>query len=189
MSVAVTISYILRFLLVFIFLRAALHKVRHYQQFCAQVEAYQLLPEFVLPAFSIFLILVETYLALTLLVHGWLHPSILAAALLTLYALAMGINLVKGSIDLDCGCSGPSVIPQTIGWALVIRNCMLVIAALITALPVVAHRLSIQDLSTIVPASIAVIFIYSSIEQAIVNQQRQKHYFAPKPNANPRAPS
>jgi hypothetical protein len=189
MSVDITISFILRFLLVFIFARAAMHKIRHFRQFCAQVDAYDLLPGSVITAFSMLLALVETYLALMLLAQGWLHPSFIASALLTLYALAMGINLVRGSIDLDCGCRGPSAIPQTIGWALVTRNGILAVAALITALPVVAHRLSIQDVGTIVLASIAVIFIYSSIEQAIVNQQRQRQYFALKANTNPGAPS
>jgi glucose dehydrogenase len=92
----------------------------------------------------------------------------------------MSINLARGRNDLDCGCTGPAHIPQTIGWALVIRNGVLVIFALATALPMTSRALSIQDISTIVLASIAVMFLYASIEQSITNQQRQKHYFALK---------
>jgi hypothetical protein len=185
MSIDIEISFIVRFLLVFIFSRAALHKVSNYQQFYTQLKAYHLLPVPLLPAFAIFLALIEAYLAVTLLVQGWLYPSFIAAALLALYALAMSINLVKGRIDLDCGCGGPSAFPQTISWALVNRNCVLVIFALATVLPVNSYQQSIQNIGTIVLASIAVIFIYGSIEQAIVNQQRQKQYFSLKANTNP----
>lgn len=180
MSVDITISVILRILLVFIFLRAALHKARHYKQFCAQVEAYQLLPTSLVPAFTVSLTLLEVYLAIGLLVTEWSYPSFIAAGLLALYAISMGINLVKGRMTLDCGCGGPSGFTQSISWSLVARNCMLVGIALVTALPIANHRLSIPDLVTIVLASIAVIFIYSSIELAIVNQQRHKHYIAQK---------
>ena len=99
---------------------------------------------------------------------------------------AMSINLVRGKDDLDCGCSGPAgFCGRAISWALVVRNCVLAIFALATACADYRspHRLSLLELSTIALASIAVIFIYCSIEQAIANQQRQTRYFAPGPTA------
>ncbi len=146
--------------------------------------AYRLLPDPLLPAFSCFLILVEGFLAFSLLVTGWLYPSFIAAAVLALYAGAMSINLIQGRDDLDCGCSGPSEFAQRISWALVIRNCVLAIFALATALPITSRSLSVVDITTIVLASIAVIFIYASIEQAIANQHRQTQYFALKTKDN-----
>jgi Methylamine utilisation protein MauE len=184
MSIDITISYILRFLLVFVFLRAVLHKLGNYSHFNVQLETYRLLPTHLLPAFSCFIILVEGFLTFGLLVKGWLYPSFIAAALLALYAGAMSINLIQGRDDLDCGCSGPSEFGQSVSWALVIRNCVLAIFSLATALPIASRSLSVLDIATVVFASIAVIFIYASIEQTIANKHRQGQYFAQKFEGN-----
>jgi hypothetical protein len=184
MSIDITIIFVIRFLLAFIFLRAALHKVNHYRQFSAQINSYRLLPGGLLTIVTLALTLIEGSLALTLLVTSWPYPSVIAAGILGLYASAMGINLLRGRLDLDCGCSGPSGFSQTISWPLVIRNCVLATLALFTALPITSHNLSVQDISTVSLASIAAVFIYASIEQAIVNRQRRSQYFALKGNGN-----
>jgi len=190
MSVAVAISFALRFLLAFVFLRGALHKVRHYSDFHTQLAAYQLLPAPLLPAFTAFLILLEAFLALSLFIGGWGYTSFIAAALLLVYSAAMALNLLRGNDDLDCGCSGPAGYSPTISWALVVRNCILLVFALATAIPLpfTFHRLSLQELSTIALASLAVILIYSSIEQAIANQQRLTRYLAARSSGNPGLP-
>jgi hypothetical protein len=198
MSVAVAISFALRCLLAFVFVRAALHKVRHYRDFRTQLAAYQLMPARLQSAFTVFLILLEAFLALSLVFGGWTYTSYLAAALLLVYAAAMALNLLRGNDDLDCGCSGPAVhlsskpsgVTQAISWTLVVRNCILVVFALVTAipLPLTSHRLSMQELGIIALASLAVILIYSSIEQAIANQQRLARYLAARSSGNPGLP-
>jgi Methylamine utilisation protein MauE len=180
MFVDITISYILRFLLVYVFLRAVLHKLGGYSHFKAQLGSYRLLPAPLIPAFSFFLIFVEGFLVFGLLAKEWLYPSFISAAVLAVYAVAMSINLIRGRDDLDCGCSGPSGSGQRLNWALVIRNGVLAFFALATALPITSRAQSMQDVYTVLLASIAVIFIYASIEQAIANQQRQTQYFALK---------
>jgi len=178
MLVDITISYILRILLAFIFSRAALHKLCNFRHFNAQLSSYRLLPDPLLPAFSCFLILIEGFLAFGVLVKDWLYPSFIAAAVFALYAGAMSINLIQGRDDLDCGCSGPSGFGQRVSWTLVIRNGVLAFFAIATALPMTSRAFSMQDISTIFLASIAAIFIYASIEQAIANRNRQTQYFA-----------
>jgi hypothetical protein len=180
MPVDITISFIIRFLLVFIFARGVLHKLRNFSHFTVQLSSYRLVPDSLIPAFSCFLILVEGFLAFSLLVEGWLYPSLIAAAILAFYAGAMGINLLRGREDLDCGCNGPSNFVQGISWALIVRNCVLAIFALAAASPVTSRSVSVADITTVVFASIAVICIYASIEQAITNQQRQTRHFALK---------
>jgi Methylamine utilisation protein MauE len=184
MTVDFTISFIIRFLLVFIFARAVLHKLGDLSHFNAQLETYRLIPSPLVPAMSFFLILIEGFLAFSLLLSGWLYPSFIAAALLALYAGAISINLVKGRDDLDCGCGGRSAFTQRISWALVIRNCVLAIFALATASPIASRSVSVVDITTVVFATIAVICIYASIEQAIANQHRQAQYFALKTREN-----
>ncbi len=178
MSIDIAISTIIRVLLVFVFLRAMLHKLGHYYHFTAQLESYRLLPTVILPAFALLLILIEGLLAFTLVIVRWPVPPVVAASVLTLYATAMSINLIKGRTDLDCGCDGPSASSQSISWALVIRNCVLAVLSLAAALPTTARAFSIQDIATVILAGSAVIFIYASIEQAIGNQQQSRRYFA-----------
>lgn len=176
MAIDITLNYSLRVLLVFIFLRAMFHKMRHYQHFVAQLESYRLLPAMIVPASALFLILIEGLLAISLLRTSWPAPPFVATGLLAVYSAAMLINLIRGRTDLDCGCNGPATSAQAISWALVIRNGVLGVLCLVVALPVTARVLSIPDLATIALAGSAVILIYASLEQAIANQQRSRDY-------------
>jgi hypothetical protein len=172
-----TVRVILGILLAFIFLRAAWHKAADLRRFVAQLGAYRLLPERCLPLLAGVLIVLEVYLAFTLPLPGWRSSALLAAALLSLYALAMSINLVRGRRDLDCGCGGPAGDAQAISWGLVIRNGFLALLALVAALPVATRSWSPLDVGTASLAGIAVCLLYCSIEQAIANWQRERRYF------------
>jgi uncharacterized membrane protein YphA (DoxX/SURF4 family) len=174
MVIDLTVSMILRLLLAYIFLRAALHKVSDLQRFVAQLDAYDLLPQRLLHRVAYLLIATECTLALTLPVPIWWLPPVVAATLLGVYALAIAINLLRGEDDLDCGCSGSADFPQGISWALVGRNAILVLAALFAAVSISERALSLHDAATIAFASIAVVLLYNSIGQVIANQQRQK---------------
>lgn len=173
MAIDITVSLILRILLAYIFLRAALHKAGDLPRFVAQLDAYDLLPQRMLRRVAGLLLLTESALVLTLPVPGWGLPPLFAAGLLAAYALALAINLIRGEEDLDCGCDGPAEFPQGISWSLVGRNAALVLLALAAALPNTERVLSLQDVATIAFASAAGILLYSSVGQAIANQQRQ----------------
>ncbi len=176
MAIDITVNYTLRVLLVFIFLRAMIHKLRHYPHFTAQLEQYRLLPPVSVPAFALFLVLLEGALSLALLRTSWSAPPFVAAALLAVYSAAMLINLIRGRTDLDCGCNGPAAATQSISWALVIRNAVLGVLCMVIALPVTARVPALPDIATIALAACAVILIYASLEQALANQQRSKLY-------------
>jgi hypothetical protein len=178
MTLDITVICTVRLLLIFVFARAVWHKLANKHQFVAQLNSYQLLPEPLAPAFALFLVLVEGCLVCTLPVPGWRVPAWIAAALMSLYAGAMAINLVRGRTNLDCGCNGPAQFPQTVSWALVVRNLSLATIALVSAAPVYTRILTIYDIGTIALATGTAILLYGSIEQAIVNQQRQTQYFA-----------
>jgi hypothetical protein len=188
MAIDFTVSMILRILLAYIFLRAALHKAGDLQHFVAQLDAYDLLPQRLLQGVARLLVLTEGALVLTLPVPGWQLPPLLAAALLSAYAAALAINLLRGEDDLDCGCDGPADFAQGISWALVGRNAVLVLAALLAALPIAQRVPSLQDAATIALASVAALLLYSSIGQAITNQRRQKLVGAARAKATPGRP-
>lgn len=174
MTLAITLTIIVRVLLAFVFARAAWHKARNLAHFQAQLESYQLLPNSLVPAVSRLVLVVEGLVALALPVWTLPQPPVVAAMLLAIYTGALAINLLRGREDLDCGCGGESA--QAISWALVVRNSFLIVLAAIAMLPSAPRDISLLELGTVVPACIAVILVYCSVELAIANEQRQRRY-------------
>lgn len=116
-----------RILLALIFAAAALSKFRHLTTFEGVVANYRLLPEWLVKPFSYALPILESALCIALLA-GIQYSGFAAAALLCLFALAMGINILRGRTYIDCGCFS-SVLKQSLRWSLVIRNLLLAILA------------------------------------------------------------
>jgi hypothetical protein len=59
----------------------------------------------------------------------------LAAGLLSLFAVAMAINLARGRAQIDCGCFN-SALRQHLRWSLVARNvCMVLLLAAVAGSP------------------------------------------------------
>jgi len=102
------LAVVLRGALALLLIVAALHKLRDRASFRATLEAYALLPAPLLSPLARAVPLVELAAA-ALLVTSRAAPAggVLAALLLAVYALAMGVNLLRGRRDLDCGCMGP----------------------------------------------------------------------------------
>lgn len=108
---------------------AALAKLRHRALLPGVVANYRLLPAvFVAPA-AFALPWVEGALAIVLMsgVRPW--PQWWAAALLTVFAAAMAVNIRRGRTQIDCGC-GLSALRQPLDRTAVVRNLMLSAALL-----------------------------------------------------------
>jgi hypothetical protein len=87
--------------------------------------------------------------------------------LLAVYAGAMGINLLRGRRDLDCGCMGPGA-RSPVGAGLIVRNLILMTAALVAGFaPVHPRTLAWVDFLT-VPLAIAVLAaLYAALERVL----------------------
>jgi hypothetical protein len=85
-----------------------------------------------------------------------------AAALLSLYGIAIAINLTRGRRDIDCGCGGP-LGRQTLSEALVLRNALLAVAAVAAALPVAPRALGWLDGWTLGAAVAAMTVLYNAL--------------------------
>jgi len=181
MTIAFTLAVIVRALLAFVFLRAAWHKARDLPRFQAQLRAYRLLPDALLPAGARLLVLAEIVLAVSLPAWNWPWPPVVAGLLLAVYTGALATSLLRGMENLDCGCGGESA--QAITWALVLRNGFLIALALIAMLPIAPRGISPLELATVVPACLAVILVYCSVELALANEQRQRRYLQLRRNA------
>jgi len=114
-----------RTLIALVFLAAAIGKMRHWAVFQGVVANYRLLPDVLVAPFAYALPPFEALLGATLLL-GLFSPwaDAAAAALLLLFAAAMGINLMRGRRNIDCGCF-QSALKQTLSWILVARNGVL----------------------------------------------------------------
>jgi hypothetical protein len=108
-----------------VFLEAAYGKFADRAGFEGVVANYRLLPERLVGALANMLPPLEALIGGWLLTGlGALWASAAAAALLALFAAAMGVNLLRGRREIDCGC-GRAGLRQPIGWGRVARNLIL----------------------------------------------------------------
>ena len=122
------LELLLRGALALLFASTALHKARDLAGFRAALDGYALLPERLIGIAAVALAAAEAGLAAALVAPASLgarSPALVAiAALLGLYAAAIGVNLARGRRDIDCGCTGPAARQPLSGWLLA-RNALL----------------------------------------------------------------
>lgn len=155
-----------------VLLTAAAHKFRDRAGFLSTLAGYRLMPSALLPVMVWIVPTLETTVALTLvLLPDAQGPVLAASALWILYGGAIAINLIRGNVDLDCGCGGLST-EQRISWALVARNLVLVAATLTLLIPETARMLIWIDYLTILFGSVALAGLYALADLALQIQSR-----------------
>jgi hypothetical protein len=151
---------------------AASHKWRAPGRFIRQLEDYQLLPPALLKPAARALPLAEGALAFALLLPASRALAALAAAaLLALYAAAIGINLWRGRRDIDCGCAGPDQ-AQPLRPLLLLRNTVLVALALLASLHPQARELGVFDAFVSLAASAVALLLYAAADGLLANAPR-----------------
>ncbi|HEV7735399.1 MAG TPA: MauE/DoxX family redox-associated membrane protein [Candidatus Binatia bacterium] len=157
-----TLHLTLRIALALLLAAAAAHKLRDRAAFQATLAAYQLIPASLAPV----VIGIELGVAVALCVPTFGNTGVLAAAaLLLLYAIAIGVNLVRGR-DIDCGCAGPAA-RRPIGGGLVVRNVVLAVAALLGLAPLQPRPLVWMDAVTVVAAVLALSALYGAADHLL----------------------
>ena len=162
------LAVVLRGALALLFVVAALHKLRDRDAFRATLDAYALLPSALTAPLARAVPLVELVAALLLVVpRAAAVGASIAVLLLSVYALAMGVNLLRGRRDLDCGCMGPGA-RSPIGPELLVRNLFLIVVALVAGFaPIHARALVWVDFVT-VPLAVAVLAaLYAAVERVL----------------------
>lgn len=168
--VAVSCSLVLAVIL----FTGASHKLRAPHRFARQIDDYALLSGTAVALAARALPIVEIVIAVALLVPGlraWAAAA--AALLLALYTGAISINLWRGRRDIDCGCSGPGL-ERPLSSALLVRNGVLIVMAVLAALPVGAIALHGFGLFLIGASVAAVLILYTATEGLLSNQPRLK---------------
>jgi len=121
-----------RFVLASVFLLSGMAKLPQRSQFETALQRYELLPHRIVRPIARALPVAEVSCALMLFVGFLILPvTICVACLLTVFSVAVGVNLVRGR-RIECGCFTPGL-PSKIGWATVIRNAVLIAMAIVVA--------------------------------------------------------
>ena len=148
-------------------LPAAWHKFRDLSVFAAVLGAYRILPRRLVPLLAPLVPVTEVALAVGLCVPATRpYGAVGIAALLGVYAVAIGWNIARGRTDLDCGCTGPLERRPVAAW-MVYRNALL--AGLI--LPVAgvwdSRTMTALDIFAVVAALVTSIFLWLAVDRLL----------------------
>lgn len=162
--------------LAMLFAFSALDKYRDVETFRQQIKNYQLMPEALVMPMSALLFATEVITATLLITQGYRWGLIAAAALLSVYAAGIWINLIRGRRHIDCGCLGSQ--GEGISYYHVTRNLLLTGMAVVCLLPDTARELGWLDY-LVIPVSVACgALLYLTFNLLIANSSNQKQWWS-----------
>ena len=153
-------------------LLAAVHKLTAMHEFRAALTAYKLLPDVLIAPVSIVVPVCEALLgAAWLLAIQPVLVALASALLLGAYTSAIAINLLRGRVHIDCGCGMASTAGsgQQLSWGLVVRNIILISAAVTATLPASERAIGVLDYVTLVAGLLAIVLLYGAANQLLNN--------------------
>ena len=143
-------------------------KLRDIEIFAAAMENYRLLPSSLVRPVSWLVPTIEIVAGVALLFpDSCAVGASLAAGILLVVTAAVAINLARGIRDIDCGCGGSS--NQTISWALVARNLVLVLLTIPAAQQGASRLLYWGDYFTLAAGVLALVGLYLCTNQLLNN--------------------
>jgi hypothetical protein len=149
---------------------AAWHKLSEPDAFAGSLAAYRLLPQALVGPVARALPFAEAVLGIGILLPMTRAVALVAlAVLMLLYATAMGVNLLRGRNDIDCGCGGTT---HPLSWGLVARNAVLAAAALIASRPTLERSMDWIDALTLVLGVLAFYALYLMVDELLRQASR-----------------
>lgn len=153
-----------------VFVTAGFHKCQAPAEFATALSNYKLLPAALNRQCVYLLPVAEIMTGVALLIPAVTQLAAAAAgALLTLYMFAIGVNLLRGRRNIDCGCGGPQQ-RQTISEWMIARNGLLLFLAALAGAPVQPRPLLWFDWAVVVLAAVVGCLFYYIINQLLVNK-------------------
>ena len=148
-----------------LFASAALHKLRHFEQFETAFAAYDLLPGLTRRYGARAVPWLELAVALGLTARSSRALAAVGGIVLLLgYALAMAINLRRGRYGLACGCGGADEERPIAAW-MVWRNALLALFLGTMLWPWGTRALSLIDGLTVACGAAAIVVVYLSLDE------------------------
>jgi hypothetical protein len=118
-----------------LFAAAAIDKLRNRPMFLAVLREYRLLPAPLVAPAAVAVVCAELFAAAGIWWPGLRTvAAAVAAGLLVAYAAAIGINLLRGRREIDCGCTFGQA-RQMLSPALLVRNALLLLPCAAAAMP------------------------------------------------------
>ncbi len=173
MTLDPVVTHLVAAALAMLLLVGAWQKLRDQMAFRTALEAYDIVPANSLSAlFAWLLPCAEALAAVALVIDGTrTYGVMLAALLLCVVTAAVIINLLRGRTDLGCGCGGIED-EQTLSWALVARNGVLLGLLAVVAAEPAARTLNWLDYLTVALGACALYGLYAMVNQLLANQPR-----------------
>lgn len=153
-----------------VFVTAGFHKCQAPAEFATALSNYKILPAALNRQCVYLLPVAEIITGVALLIPAVTQLAAVAAgALLTMYMFAIGVNLLRGRRNIDCGCGGPQQ-KQTISEWMLARNGLLLFLAALAGAPVQPRPLLWFDWAVVVLAAVVGCLFYYIINQLLVNK-------------------
>jgi hypothetical protein len=150
-----------------LFASAGIHKVRGLARFTEIFVAYRVLPSAPGRRLAWLIPCLEVATAIALLWEPGRRMAVIAAmAVLIAYASGVGLNLLRGRRDLDCGCGTARDRRAIAGW-MVWRNLLLAAVLGSAALPWSPRALNSTDLLTVMGGLIAAVTLYAAVDRLL----------------------
>lgn len=149
--------------LALVFGAGAASKMSAWAELEGVVRNFRILPHALVPVVRWTLPPVELLLAAGILVPATRVASAwIMGALLVAFAGAIALNVVRGRVDIDCGCFR-SALRQNLSWWLVLRNGVLAVMAVACVLPASGRQLVWADHFVVVMAALTLFTAYLSV--------------------------
>ncbi|NRR24372.1 MauE/DoxX family redox-associated membrane protein [Brevibacillus sp. MS2.2] len=105
-----------------LFFSTSVNKIRNLDSHFIMIKNYKIIPKKLIPFFLYTEITLEIIVGITLMLGLYQGLGIfIMIGLLSVYSLAISINLLKGNNNISCGCGG-LVGDHKLSWKLVFRN-------------------------------------------------------------------
>ena len=167
------IGYLIIAGIALLFASAAAHKMRSLARFTEIFAAYRVLPDAPARQFAWAIPCLELGISASLLWATTRSLAIPAAmTVLIAYAAGIGVNLLRGRLDLDCGC-GTARDRRVIAAWMVWRNLILASALGITLLPWSARSLDLTDILTLTGGLLVGVILYAAADRLLGDVARK----------------
>ena len=159
-----------------LFACTGVEKMRQLDVVSEQISEYAILPSLLAPVAARLVALLEITTATLLITQYYVIGAQLGILMLLIYATAIGVNLTRGRITIDCGCQLQS--SNGISWFLVTRNIAMAGLLTIVVLPGLSRELLWLDFVVIAFGLASATLVYVCTNLLITHYHNQRNWWA-----------
>lgn len=158
----------------------AMPKLTRQDAFRKTIAGFSLLPHAMIAPVAVAVPAVEIAASLASLIPATRVVGAAALAVLfVIFSLALGINVIRGRTDIDCGCTGfghsGTASPQSIGWAHVARTLLLAMLAALICVPQSPRSVVWFDYLSVLGATLVAVAALLTLDVLLANRPKLNH--------------